>query len=181
MRGAMRALLFLAFVAVSLAELWILIQVGSVIGAAATVLLVIAIAFVGASLVKYEGLRTWVRFQQALAEGRLPAGEVVDGVLILSAGALLVTPGFATDAVGLALLLPPSRALIARGLRSRVQQSLRLRTFGPGATAPPPGPGGPDQPGVVDVDVVDVERHEPPGEDREDPGDERGGGRLGSG
>ncbi len=173
----MRALLFLAFVAVSLLELWILIEVGGVIGPAATILLVIAVAFVGASLVKYEGLRTWVRFQQALAEGRLPAGEVVDGVLILVSGALLVTPGFATDAVGLALLLPPTRAVLARVLRSRVRHSLGFQAFGAGR-AGRPGPGGPaDQDGVVDVDVVDVERHDEHDQRGEDP-DDPGGGEL---
>lgn len=152
----MRALLFLLFVAVPLLELAIIIQVGQLIGVAWTIVSLLAISLAGAALVKQEGLRAVMRFREALGAGRWPGVEVVDGALLLFAGALLLTPGYFTDAVGLLLLLPPSRSVVNRLLRHRG------RLFA-GLGAPPPGTGwassaraGRD--GVVDVDVVDVRR-----------------------
>lgn len=165
----MPVVLFLLFIIVPLVELWVIIQVGEMIGALGTVLALLAISLVGAALTRREGLKAWVRFRQALAEGRLPAEEVTDGALLLLAGALLLTPGFVTDGVGLALLAPPSRALINRGLRSAAR-----RQFGLGTTGR--SPSGSERPrsaddDVVDVEIVNIERNEdrpgevpPPGE-----------------
>lgn len=159
----MRLLLFVVFIVVPLFELWLVIQVGQFIGAGPTIALLLAISIAGAALVKYEGLRAWRRFREALNQGRLPASEVVDGALVVFAGALLLTPGFATDTVGLLLLLPPTRAVVNRALRGRARHSLGLGGFGHvgGAASQKPG----QQPGqrradddVLDVDVVDVQR-----------------------
>jgi UPF0716 protein FxsA len=165
----MPALLFALFVVTPLVELYVLIQVGQIVGTLPTIVALLVISVVGAALVKAEGLRAWIRFRDALQEARLPAKEVVDGALLLLAGALLLTPGFVTDGIGLLCLLPPSRAVINRALRSRVRASLGLGLLG-----------GPDNPGGrtrhdgalptedLDVEVVDVRRTEP--EDREELG-----------
>jgi UPF0716 protein FxsA len=162
----MRALLFVVFVAIPLLELAIIIQVGQLIGVAGTIVSLLAISLVGAALVKHEGLRAVMRLREALAEGRWPGAEVVDGALLLFAGALLLTPGYFTDAVGLLLLLPPSRAVANRALRSRVRLLTGLGPAAPGDAGRSRPGGGRD--GVVDVDVVDVRRtgedddHDPP-------------------
>jgi UPF0716 protein FxsA len=102
------------FILVPLAELAVIIAVGKAIGVLATLLLLLAFSLVGAWLAKRQGLAAWQRFQLALAEGRMPTREVADGAMILLAGALLFTPGFLTDLVGLLLLVPATRALARR-------------------------------------------------------------------
>src|SRR6266511_1887149 len=109
-------LLFVLFILVPIAEIYVIIQVGQAIGALWTILLLIADSIIGARLLSWQGRRAWVRFQEALAAGRVPHREVLDGVLIIVGGAFLLTPGFISDAVGLLLLIPPSRALVRRAL-----------------------------------------------------------------
>jgi len=104
--------LFFLFVVVPLVELMILIQVGGVIGTLPTILICVATGAAGAKLAKAEGRAALQRMNQAVAAGRIPTDDIVDGLLILVAGALLLTPGYLTDATGLLLLFPPSRALI---------------------------------------------------------------------
>lgn len=105
-------LLLLAFVVLPIAELYVIIRVGGEIGVLNTIGVVLGVAVIGSWLVKREGWRVWRRFNEALAAGQVPAREVVDGVLVLAAGALLVTPGFLTDVLGILLLFPPSRAAV---------------------------------------------------------------------
>lgn len=153
----MRAVLFVVFVAIPLLELAIIIQVGQLIGVGGTILSLLAISLVGAALVKREGLRAATRFREATAAGRWPGAEVVDGALLLLAGALLLTPGYFTDAVGLLLLLPPSRAVANRALRHRARLFVGPGAGGAAWGGQQPGAGtGSD--GVVDVDVIDVHR-----------------------
>ena len=109
-------LLILLFLAVPFIEIWLLIKVGVVIGAGWTIFLVVATAVIGAALVRAQGLSTFGRIQQEMAAGRLPAEEVLQGLFLLVSGALLVTPGFFTDAVGFALLIPPVRRFLAARL-----------------------------------------------------------------
>jgi UPF0716 protein FxsA len=109
-------LLILLFLAVPFIEIWLLIKVGVVIGAGWTIFLVVATAVIGAGLVRAQGLSTIGRIQQEMAAGRLPADEVLQGLFLLVSGALLVTPGFFTDAVGFALLIPPVRRFLAARL-----------------------------------------------------------------
>jgi UPF0716 protein FxsA len=106
--------LVLLFLVVPAIEIYVLIQVGQEIGALSTIALLVVISLVGAWLAKREGLGVWLRMQQQVADGRLPGTELLDAFLILLAAALLLTPGFLTDVLALALLLPPSRALVRR-------------------------------------------------------------------
>jgi UPF0716 protein FxsA len=121
-------ILAIAFILVPLAELAVIIAVGDFIGLLPTLLLLLVVSGVGAWLAKREGLAAWRRFQRALAEGRVPTVEVADGAMILLAGALLLTPGFLSDVVGILLLLPPTRAM-ARRLAPRLA-ARRLRRRG---------------------------------------------------
>jgi UPF0716 protein FxsA len=116
-------LLVLLFIVVPVAEIYVMAQVAGEIGWLSTLGLIIAVSVIGAWLVKYQGLGVLGRAEQRVQRGELPGKELVDGILILFAGALLLTPGFLTDAVGVLLLLPPVRAL----LRGRVLRRYRVR------------------------------------------------------
>jgi UPF0716 protein FxsA len=126
----MGPLLFVAFLVVPILELWVIIQVGQEIGVLLTIALLIAVSIAGTWLLKQQGLATWQRVQQNLAEGRMPADEVIDGALILFGGALLLTPGFLTDVVGLTLLIPPTRAAVRRVARRTFRRWIDRRTGG---------------------------------------------------
>ncbi|MEO3868172.1 FxsA family protein [Nonomuraea sp. B12E4] len=110
----MRLLLFLAFLVVPVLEIWLLIQIGSVIGGPLTVALLIADSVLGAWLVRREGRRAWRALQEALQSGRMPDRELADGGLVLVGGALLLTPGFFTDVFGFLCVLPFTRPLMRR-------------------------------------------------------------------
>jgi UPF0716 protein FxsA len=118
------ALLALLFLVVPLAELAVIIAVAGEIGVGNTIVALIAISVAGAWLAKREGVGVIRRVQSSLEAGRMPAREVVDGALILLAGALMLTPGFLTDLLALVLLLPPTRA----GVRAVALRWLRRRT-----------------------------------------------------
>ncbi|MGH2919471.1 MAG: FxsA family protein [Solirubrobacteraceae bacterium] len=171
----MPLLLFLIFIVVPIAELYVLIQVGQAIGALPTIGLLIADSILGAALMRSQGRAAWRRFNVALAEGRVPHREVLDGVLVIFGGALLLTPGFLTDILGLFLLLPPTRALVrtvlvrrfagrvasgaAQGANARFGRMFTFQTR-------PPGPDGgrPREPygdDVVDGEATEVEPRRP--------------------
>lgn len=109
--------MFILLLAVPIAELWIIVEVAGAVGIVETLALLVLVSVAGAWLLKQQGLATWSRLRRSLERGDIPAEEVTDGALILLGGALLLTPGFLTDLVGLILLLPPSRATIKRGFR----------------------------------------------------------------
>lgn len=109
-------ILFLLFLIVPLIEIAILIQIGQVIGAGPTILLVIVTAAIGAGLFRQQGLSTLSRVQTQLDEGHLPARELLEGVMLLIAGAMLLTPGFFTDVFGFLILVPGIRARLAANL-----------------------------------------------------------------
>jgi UPF0716 protein FxsA len=113
----MLAILALVFLVVPVAELAVLIAVGSEIGVLNTIALLILVSVIGAWLAKREGLGVLRRIQAQLDAGRMPGAELVDGFLVLFAAALLLTPGFLTDCLAVALLLPPVRAVVRRTLR----------------------------------------------------------------
>jgi UPF0716 protein FxsA len=117
--------LLVLFVAVPAAELYVILQAAHTFGVLETVAALLVIGAVGAWLCKVEGFSTLRRIQGALDEGRIPTRELQDGALILLAGALLLTPGFLGDVLGILLLLPPTRAVartfLARVLRGRLQ------------------------------------------------------------
>ncbi|HEJ2454298.1 TPA: membrane protein FxsA [Vibrio cholerae] len=112
-------LLFL-FIAVPVIEIALFIQVGGVLGVWPTIALVLLTAIVGASLVRSQGLQTPLTVQQRLAQGQLPAQQILEGVMLAVAGVLLLTPGFFTDILGMLVLLPAPRAYLAKQLMSRV-------------------------------------------------------------
>ena len=133
--SAVRPLLVL-FLVVPLAEIYVLIEVGSQVGAIATVALVVLTAAVGAALMRAQGLATLLRARAAMAKGEVPALELLEGAVILIAGALLLTPGFITDAAGFACLVPSVR-------RRLILAAVDLRPAGPPRrddTRPGPGP-----------------------------------------
>lgn len=119
-------LLVLLFIVVPLVELYVIIKVGELIGALPTIALLLLDSFLGAALLRSQGRAVWRRFNLALAEGRVPAAETFDGAMVIFGGALLITPGFITDAVGLILLLPPTRALIRRALAGWIRRRLAM-------------------------------------------------------
>ena len=108
--------LFLLFTIIPFLEVTLLLKLGSHFGFWSTLVLVILTGLVGAYLVKMEGLAVWTRVQKELAEGRMPTTELVEGLFLLVAGIVLVTPGILTDIFGLCLLYPRSRKFIISGI-----------------------------------------------------------------
>jgi UPF0716 protein FxsA len=113
------AVLALLFLVVPLVELFVIIQVGSAIGALNTIGILLLDSLVGGWLMKREGFGVIRRIQDRLGEGRVPGTEIVDAFLILFGGALMLTPGFVSDMFGMALLVPPVRAVVRRVLARR--------------------------------------------------------------
>lgn len=110
---------FILFLVIPIIEIFFLIKVGEVIGAFPTIILVVLTAVIGAGLLRQQGLSTLARFQQNLSTGKIPAQEMVEGILLAVGGALLMTPGFVSDTMGFLCLLPFSRKLIAAGIIKR--------------------------------------------------------------
>lgn len=150
-RGWFGWVLLIAFIAVPLLEIYVLIQVGQVIGVWWTILILIADSILGTWLVRREGGRAWRALQTALNSGRMPARELADGALILIGGTLMLAPGFVTDAFGILLILPLTRPVARRLLTTVVARRL--------VVVPPPGrgPRGSDGP-VVPGEVVDPDQ-----------------------
>ena len=140
------------FLVIPIAELYVIVQVASSVGVLNTIGLLIAISIIGAWLVRAEGFAIINRVRREMSQMRVPSKEIVDGGLVLFAGALMLTPGFLTDAFGLFLLIPPTRALV-RGVIMRRYKG-RMQVMTPGSGFGGPGSGGPgfggargDQPG----------------------------------
>src|SRR5881398_3304005 len=112
--------LILLFIVVPIAELYVILKVGDLIGTLPTIALLVADSLLGSWLLKSQGRTVWQRFQETMQAGRVPHREVFDGVLVIFGGAFLITPGFITDIVGLFLLLPPTRALVRRAVARRL-------------------------------------------------------------
>jgi UPF0716 protein FxsA len=108
------AILVALFIVVPIVELYVIIQIGSLIGVWPTIALLLADAILGSMLLRQQGRGAWRRFNAALAERRFPGREVADGLLIAIGGTLLLTPGFVTDIFGLIFLIPPTRAIVRR-------------------------------------------------------------------
>jgi len=123
-------LILFAFLLVPVLEIYLLIEIGSALGASWTVTLVVATAVAGAALVRRQGLATLARFRAAVEQEELPALALAEGVVLLVAGALLLTPGFFTDAVGFACLVPPLRHLAIAQLLARAVGEDRGRPGG---------------------------------------------------
>ena len=157
----MPLLLILLFIVVPIAELAVLIQVGQAIGVWWTILLLIADAILGSWLLRTQSRAAWRRFNEALAGGRVPHREVVDGVLVIFGGVLLLTPGFITDIFGVLFLVPPTRVLL-RGLLVR-RGALKLMGSMPMTATPPNGRfRHPDDVESTAVDIDPDPRLDPP-------------------
>ena len=147
----MPLLLIVLFIVVPIAELAVIIQVGSMIGVWWTIALLIADSVLGAMLMRSQGRAAWRRFNDAVRSARVPAREVADGVLVIFGGALLLTPGFLSDILGALFLLPPTRALIRKVFLRRAMS--RITVTMAGAAMPPRGSRSDDVEGTaVDVD-----------------------------
>ncbi len=120
-------LLLALFIVLPIVELAVIIQVGQAIGVLNTIGLLLLVSFVGSWLVKREGMAVWRRFQEQVNRGQVPGKEIADGVMVLLAGALLISPGFVTDVAGVLLLLPPVRAVVRASLIRRA--AVRARRF----------------------------------------------------
>ncbi|MEO7428989.1 MAG: FxsA family protein [Acidimicrobiales bacterium] len=135
----MIGLLALLFLVVPIAELYVIIQVAHGIGAPNTILLLIAISILGAWLTKAAGMGVLNRLQRTVREGRVPSAELIDGGLVLFAGALMITPGFLSDCLAILLLLPPTRALARRALLRRIRSGGGVIRVVAGMGRPAPG------------------------------------------
>ena len=155
----MLPVLLILFIVVPIAELAIIISVGREIGIGPTVLLLLGSAVVGSMLARSQGRLAWRRFTESTRAGRPPAREVLDGALVLFGGALLLTPGFITDLVGILLLLPPTRAIARRVLVKRLAHRMVVSMTTPRPGAARPRPGGPAD---VEGTAVDIDRRELP-------------------
>ncbi len=154
-------LLWVIFLVTPLIEMYVLIKVGGIIGAAATIGLVVLTATIGLAMLRHEGLATLRRVQERAERGEMPADELLGGLLLLVGGALLLTPGFITDAFGFALLFRPTRLAIARAMGGRVVHFMRTGPGTDGGRGPGgrgPGGRGPGGPGSA-------RPHAPPGQD----------------
>ncbi|MBA2348426.1 MAG: FxsA family protein [Solirubrobacterales bacterium] len=159
--------LVLLFVVVPLVELYAILQVGGLIGAGPTIALLIVDSIAGALLLRWQGRAAWRQFRAATAAGKVPAREVLDGALLLFGGTLLLTPGFVTDALGLALMIPPFRALVRRSLLGGVAKRMMGPAAIPGGMAYRAGsarwnarPSRQGPAGAHDEDIVDSTAHD---------------------
>ncbi len=151
-------LLFLLFTVVPLVELWLLVKIGMMTSAWTAIGLVLLTGVVGTALARWQGWRVMNRLQTEVRQGILPAAAMIDGVLVLMAGLLLITPGILTDAVGLALLLPPVRSIIRGRLKQWMKTHVQVEAahfWQSGA-----GPMAPGHDEIVDAHVVSSEVEE---------------------
>ncbi|MDH3738292.1 MAG: FxsA family protein [Alphaproteobacteria bacterium] len=143
--------ILLAFIGVPLIEIALFIQVGGFIGLWPTIGIVIATALAGTALIRRQGLNTLQRAQAEMDAQRLPVRELFDGICLIFAGAMLLTPGFLTDTVGFILLIPPLRALLGRYVWRALQNAKGVRFEMPGGQ-----PYRDDDGPIVDADAVEI-------------------------
>lgn len=122
--------LLLLFILVPVAELFLFMTLGASLGFPRTIAIIILTAILGAALTKSQGRKAMEKFQKATGEGRMPAREALDGVMILIAGAVLITPGFLTDVFGFLLLVPPFRSVVAGYLGEKLKGNIKVVTPG---------------------------------------------------
>lgn len=160
---------FFLVLVVGFVEVYLLMKVGAALGFLATVGLCVLTGVVGGSLVRIQGLRTLQQIQLEMAQGRMPAAEMISGVVLLLVGAMLVLPGFLTDALGFALLVPLLRRSVAERLAGYLESRASV------AASPmagfggfyPPGAQGPIRGKVIDVEPEDVTSRPAKGEEKQ--------------
>lgn len=153
--------IFLLFVLVPIIEIALFIEVGDVLGLWPTLGIVVATAFLGTGLLRAQGLAAFARAQASMAQGRVPIEEVVHGFCLVIAGALLLTPGFLTDAVGFALFLPPVRLALGRAAMKWFSKhgTVHVHSSSP-AGAGFPGPSPKHDPWPSSPDIIEGEAEE---------------------
>ena len=150
--------LLAAFILIPLIELFLLIKLSQATNVGTTILIVIGTGLLGSWLARREGAIAWFRFQEALGQGRVPSREIQDGLMIVFAAALLLTPGLLTDAVGFTLLIPPGRALVRKYILARYFKDMKIQVGGTGSH----GMGGQEGPfdrgasGSTDPNTIDA-------------------------
>ncbi|CAB4712544.1 MAG: FxsA family protein [Actinobacteria bacterium] len=153
-RRGLTWVLVLLFIVVPVLEIYVIVQVGQVIGALWTVVLLIVDSIIGSWLVRREGARTWRALRSALESGKMPATELADGALVLVGGTLMLAPGFVTDVVAVLLILPVTRPIFRRLLGTVIARRLQGAVIIRPGHGTRPGPG-PDDGSVVRGEVVD--------------------------
>ncbi|MFD2204870.1 FxsA family protein [Kiloniella antarctica] len=129
------------FIGIPLLEIIVLIEVGDQIGLWSTIGLIILTAIIGTWMLRLQGLATLANAQKQLNQGAVPAQEIFDGICLLAAGALLLTPGFVTDSIGFSLLLPPVREILRNTVGKKIStrmQNAQARQQSPGQSSPQP-------------------------------------------
>jgi UPF0716 protein FxsA len=132
-------LLVTLFIVVPLLELYVILAVGDAIGWWQTILLLALDSVLGSMLLRAQGRAVWRRFNETMAAGRVPHKELQDGIAVIFGGALLLTPGFLSDILGVLLLLPPTRALILRLVMRRLSKRIETRVVSSGTRTPRQG------------------------------------------
>jgi len=154
-------LLVVLFIVVPIVELYVIIQIGGLIGIWPTLALLLADAVFGSLLLRHQGRGAWRRFNQALAERRFPGREVADGLMIAIGGTLLLTPGFVTDIFGVLLLLPPTRAIARRLLRGYAAHRFVVVGVGSRGTPPRYDSAAPGRPYDFDGTAEEIDEDDP--------------------
>lgn len=121
----MLRIILLLMIVIPALEIWGLVKASDLIGGWQTVLAVIATGVIGAYLAKMEGIRTWMQAQNDLNQGQIPGQAILDGISIFAGGLLLLTPGFFTDAIGLSLIIPPTRHLLQMYIKKWLEKKIR--------------------------------------------------------
>lgn len=158
-------LILFMMIAVPILEIAVFIEVGGTLGIAATLAIVLLTAIAGTALLRHQGLATLARVRKSLEQGRLPMAEVFDGLCLLVAGALLLTPGFVTDSVGLLLFYPPFRNLLRHALGRYLVASGKINISVSGS-----GMRTKEDSSVIDGEYQDITSEDPPNQDRPDHG-----------
>lgn len=161
----MPILILLIFLCIPIAEIAVFIKAGQIIGLGWTLAIIVLTALIGTALLRRQGLKVLSQTQQKLDRGELPVGEMFDGFCLLVAGALLLTPGFITDIIGLALFIPPVRLLLGTFVLSRFLKNKDTRVWVNGQEVGPGGRGGP----IIDGEYTDVTRGSDQEENRNGP------------
>ncbi len=148
------AYLLLLFIIIPIIEIYLLIEIGSSIGAPTTILIIICTAVIGAGLVRMQGVSTLMRAQSQIANAKVPAVEVMEGAALIVAGALLLTPGFFTDGIGFILLTPPLRRWLIKKLAARNPVVNQATQMGDGSIPPSSNQG---RGNVIDVEHKEID------------------------
>jgi UPF0716 protein FxsA len=155
--------LLLLFILVPVTEIYLFFTVGGKIGVPTTIGIVLLTAFIGANLARRQGQLTMQKFKHATGEGRVPHEEVMDGIMIIIAGALLLTPGFLTDAIGFSLLVPSIRTMVRKYATERLKNNIKIVGVSPSSPSPAPENESPPERSksprskgkIIDAEIID--------------------------